>query len=137
MIQSCYVDSPSARRDLRETCRRNLDGFPVGNQLHLWINVCIGIRADFTRFSGSTLSLLPLFARGMREAGCIMKTIIQQDLPSGVGMSCAAGTSRSSGDPAREALNSQPAQESKIAGGLSTSTDSCASLGLGFSLERQ
>src|SRR5438309_5321961 len=92
-----------------------------------------GKMADFTRFSGSTLSLLPLFARGMGEAGCIMRTINQQDLPSGVGMSCdAGGISRSSGDPAREVLNSQPASESKIGGGLSTSTGSCASSGLGF-----
>src|SRR5438093_12393146 len=105
MIQLCCVDSPSARRDLCETCRRNLDGFPVGNQLHLWINVCIGIRADFTRFSGSTLSLLPLFARGMREADCIMTIIIQQDLLLCVGMICDAGAiSRSCGDLARTVL---------------------------------
>jgi len=56
-----------------------------------------------------------------------MRTINQQDLPSGVGMSCdVGGISRNSGDPAREVLNSQPASESKIDGGLSTSTDSCA-----------
>ncbi len=57
-----------------------------------------------------------------------MRTIISQDLPLGVGMSCdAGGISRSCGDPAREVLNSQPAQQSKIGGGLSTSRDSCAS----------
>src|SRR5207245_6490927 len=91
MIQLCCVDSPSARRDLRETCRRYLDGFPVGNQLHLWINVCIGIRAAFTRFSGSRLSLLPLFARGMREAGCIMRIMMQEVLLLGVGVRCDDG----------------------------------------------
>src|SRR2546428_6398590 len=58
----------------------------------------------------------------MRKAGCIMRTINQQDLPSGVGMSCdAGGISRSSGDPAREVLNSQPALESRTGGGLNTS----------------
>ena len=57
-----------------------------------------------------------------------MRIIIQQDLLLGVGMSCdAGGISRSSGDPAREVLNSQAAQESKIGGGLSSSTGSCAS----------
>jgi len=127
-----------ARRDLCETCRRNLDGFPPETQLHLRTYAFNGIRADFTRFSGSTPSLLPLFARGMRKAGCIMRTINQQDLPSGVRMSCdAGGISRSSGDPAREVLNSQPALENRIGRGLSTSTGSCASSGRGFSLERQ
>ena len=39
-----------------------------------------------------------------------MRTINQQDLLSGVGMGRdAGGISRSSGDPAREVLNSQPA----------------------------
>jgi len=77
--------------------------------MHLRTCAFNGIRADFTRFSGSTLSLLPLFARGMRGAGCIMRTIVQQDLPLGVRMSCdSGGISRSSGDPAREVLNSQP-----------------------------
>jgi len=67
-----------------------------------------------------------------------MRTIIQQDLLSGVGMSYGAGGfSRSSGDPAREVLNSQSALESRIGGGLSTSTGSCASGGRGFSLERR
>jgi hypothetical protein len=97
------------RRDLCETCQRNPDGFPRGTELHLRTYAFNGIRADFTRFSGNTLSLPRLFARGMREAGCTMRTIIQQDLPLGVGMSCdAGGISRSSGDPAREVLNSQP-----------------------------
>src|SRR5438876_791289 len=56
-----------AWRDFCETCRRYLDGFPPETRQHLRTRACNGIRADFTRFSGSTISLPRFCARGMRK----------------------------------------------------------------------